>query len=78
VIRGHHLPPTLQMVEPGQPARGGTLPQLLADFERDLIVDALKDSRGNMAKAARELGITERVMGLRVRKYGIEFGRFRT
>ena len=78
VIRGHHLPPTLQMVEPGQPARGGTLPRLLADFERDLIVDALKDSRGNMAKAARELGISERVMGLRVNRYEVEPRRFRT
>ena len=41
----------------------------LAEFERELIVEALKSSRGNMAPAAASLGVTERIMGLRVRHY---------
>jgi len=40
-------------------------------LEKELIIDALKVSRGNRAAAARQLGITERVMGLRVAKYGL-------
>ena len=41
------------------------------------IVEALKTARGNMAAAATALGITERIMGLRVRAYGIPARRFR-
>jgi transcriptional regulator with GAF, ATPase, and Fis domain len=31
-----------------------------------------------MAKAARTLGLTERLIGLRVKKHGIDFRRFRS
>jgi transcriptional regulator with GAF, ATPase, and Fis domain len=47
------------------------------EFERDLIMRALEIAGGNKAKAARSLRITERIMGLRVRKYGIDPKRFR-
>ncbi len=78
VIHGHHLPPTLQTAEATGTAHEGSLQEALDDLERELILDALKSSRGNMAKAARSLGLSERLMGLRVRKHGIEFKRFRT
>jgi len=42
-----------------------------------MIVEALKSNRGIMAKAARQLGLTERTMGLRVRKHAIDAERFR-
>ena len=41
-------------------------------------IESLKESRGNRAKAARTLGISERIMGLRVNKYGIESKQFRS
>jgi Nif-specific regulatory protein len=78
VIHGYHLPPTLQTAEESGTAHVGSLEATLDNVERELIVDTLKSSRGNMAKAARELGITERVMGLRVKKHGIDPKRFRT
>jgi Nif-specific regulatory protein len=78
VIHGHHLPPTLQTAEASGTAHEGTLDGTLENVERDLILDALKAARGNKAKAARALGISERIMGLRVRKYGITARRFRT
>ncbi len=78
VIHGHHLPPTLQTAEASGTAHKGTLEGTLNAVERDLIMDALKVSRGNRARAARELGISERVMGLRVKKLGIDARRFRT
>ena len=78
VIHAHHLPPTVQTVESGRPAAGEGLQDALDLMERDLITDALKASRGNMARAARALGITERIMGLRVSKYGIDGRSFRT
>jgi Nif-specific regulatory protein len=78
VIHSHHLPPTLQTAEASGTAHFGTLDSTLTTVERDLIVDALKAAGGNKAKAARALGLTERIMGLRVRKYGIDPTRFRT
>ena len=77
VIHGHHLPPTLQTAE-----GSGTLTQLsLANaveaYERDLIQDALKSTRGNRKKAADLLDSTERIVGYKVRKYGIDVDRFR-
>jgi Nif-specific regulatory protein len=78
VIHGHHLPPSLQTAEASHTSLIGTLDIALDNLERELIIDALKSSRGNAAKAARSLGLTERIMGLRIRKHGIDSSRFRT
>jgi Nif-specific regulatory protein len=43
-----------------------------------MLVESLKLHRGNMRKAAKDLGITERIMGLRVRKHRINARRFRS
>ncbi|MBF0505599.1 MAG: hypothetical protein HQL09_02085 [Nitrospirae bacterium] len=40
-------------------------------FERDAILNALKESDWVMARAARKLGITDRIIGYKIRKYGI-------
>lgn len=77
VIHGHHLPPTLQTAEASGTVPTGNLQATLDAVEREMIIEALKTSRGNMAKAARALGITERLMGLRVSKHGIDPKRFR-
>ena len=42
-----------------------------------VVLDALKSARGNRAKAARLLGTTERIFNYRVRKYGIDWRRFK-
>jgi Nif-specific regulatory protein len=78
VIHGHHLPPTLQTAEASGTLPGSNLPAALDNLEREMLLDALKSSRGNMAKAARSLGISARLMGIRVQKHGIEARRFRT
>ncbi len=77
VIHAHHLPPTLQTAE-----GSGTLPRVsltsaVDSFEKDIILDALKTARGNRAKAARLLDTTERIIGYKVQKYGIDCTRFR-
>ena len=78
VIHGHHLPPTLQTAEASGTVPRGTLRATLVRVEKELLVEALKSSRGNMAAAAESLGVTERIMGLRVHKYGIQSRRFRS
>lgn len=78
VIHSHNLPPTLQTAEASGTSYSGALDTTIETIERDFIVDALKEARGNKAKAARALGLTERIMGLRVRKHRIDAKRFRT
>jgi Nif-specific regulatory protein len=78
VIHGHHLPPTLQTAEASGTVPRGTLKATLERVEKELIIEALKSSRGTMASAAAALGITERIMGLRVRRFGIQARRFRS
>jgi Nif-specific regulatory protein len=77
VIHSHHLPPSLQSAESTDTRLHTTLPEALDNLERELIQDALKSTKGNVAKAARLLGITERVMGLRVKKHDIDPQHFR-
>ncbi|MBN2211692.1 MAG: nif-specific transcriptional activator NifA [Sedimentisphaerales bacterium] len=77
VIHGHHLPPTLQTAEASGTVHTGGLQETLDNMERELILDALKSARGNMAKAARALNISERLMGLRVKKHDIDAKRFK-
>jgi Nif-specific regulatory protein len=71
VIHSYHLPPTLQTGE-----QSGTVPSLsfegaVQTYEKELIIDALKNSKGNMAKAARLLKTTERVISYNVKKLQI-------
>ena len=72
VIHGHHLPPTLQSAESTGTQLHSTLDEALDNLERELLLDALKSTKGNMAKAARLLGITERVIGLRIAKHELD------
>jgi Nif-specific regulatory protein len=68
----------LQTAQATGAAHRRSLQETLDDLERELVLDALKSARGNIAKAARSLGVSERVMGLRVRKHGIQARQFRT
>jgi Nif-specific regulatory protein len=77
VIHGHHLPPTLQTAE-----ATGTIPSLslsnaVKSYEKDLIIDALKITRGNRARAATLLRSTERIVRYKVKQYDIDCSRFR-
>ena len=76
VIHGHHLPPSLQTAEASGTVTRVSLSDAVAGFEKDLIQDALKTTRGNRAKAARMLDTTERVLNYKVRKYAIDVHRF--
>jgi Nif-specific regulatory protein len=76
VIHGHHLPPSLQTAEASGTVNRVSLSDAVAGFEKDLIQDALKTTRGNRAKAARLLDTTERVLNYKVRKYGVDVKRF--
>jgi Nif-specific regulatory protein len=76
VIHLHHLPPTLQTAEGSGTANSQSLGDSVARFERDLIEDALKMSRGNRARAARLLQATRRIVNYKIKQYGIDWRRY--
>jgi Nif-specific regulatory protein len=78
VIHGHHLPPSLQTAEASGTVTRVALGDAVAAYEKDLIQDALKTTRGNRAKAARLLDTTERIINYKVKRYGIDARRFRS
>jgi len=78
VVHGHHLPPTLQTSEASGTVTNLSLDEAVEAYEKDLIQDALKTTRGNRAKAAKLLHSTERIIGYKVTKYRIDCQRFRS
>ena len=72
VIHPYHLPPTLQTAEASGSPVTGSLKSLVGAYERDLIRDALKSTRGNIASAARALGTTPRILGYKIKGYQID------
>jgi Nif-specific regulatory protein len=78
VIHGHHLPPSLQTADSSGTVTRVSLKDAVAAYERDLILDALKTTRGNRAKAARLLDTTERILNYKVQGYGIDVRRFKS
>ena len=77
VIHGHHLPPTLQTAEASDTVSNMSLKKSVEAYEKDLIQDALKTTRGNRARAAKLLDTTERIIGYKVSKYRIDCSHFR-
>jgi len=78
VIHRYHLPASLQRSDKtADLGPNGTFRATMTNVEREMVIDELRRCRGNMAKAARELGITERMIGLRVAKYAIDPGQFK-
>jgi Nif-specific regulatory protein len=78
VVHGHNLPPTLQTGEASGTVMNLALDEAVEAYEKDLIQDALKTTRGNRAKAAKLLHSTERIIGYKVKKYRIDWQRFRS
>ncbi len=71
VVREHHLPPSLQTGESSGTTRPGTLEEQLMAFEREILVEAMRNANGNQSQAARALGTTPRILGYRLRRHGL-------
>ena len=77
VIHGYNLPASLQMPLVAESTGAGTLETKLAAVEYEMIVDALKAHQGNMSLAATQLGLTRRMLGLRMNKYELNYRNYR-
>jgi len=71
VIRSDHMPPSLQMVRKNKESDALTLPEKVENLEREMIVDALKKTGGCQRRAAVELGLTQRILGYKIKKYEV-------
>jgi Nif-specific regulatory protein len=72
VIHGHNLPPTLQMPEVSDVDTAGSLKLCVNLLEKDMITDALKSAHGIVSTAARQLGITPRMVRYKMKNLGID------
>jgi Nif-specific regulatory protein len=77
VIHSYNLPPSLQSSTQGISETKGSLREKLEKVEIESIISEMEKAGGNMAKAARALGITERMIGLRMNKYAIDPKKFK-
>lgn len=71
------LSPTLQTGFSSGTIDKGTLNNVLEKVEKQMIIDTLILIKGHISKAASRLGITERIMGLRISKYEIVSQRYK-
>jgi Nif-specific regulatory protein len=76
-IHGYHLPPTLQTG-----VESGTLPvhsleDAVVNLEKEMIIDALKNTRGNITQAAKILQTTVRKFSYKAQRYDVDYRHYR-
>ena len=77
VVHGHHMPPSLQTADATNTPVSGSFEALISSYEHEILVEALKNAKGNIAKAARVLGTTTRILSYRVQKLSIDPKKFK-
>jgi Nif-specific regulatory protein len=74
-IHAYNLPQSLQTGKASGtcllPDGNASLDVMVASYERELIVEAIKRNKGNLSAAGRELGVSPRMMHYRINKLGI-------
>jgi len=70
VIEVDHLPDDIKV---GQPSVHGPASKkgVLADAEREAVIETLKKHGGNVSTAARELGITRATLHRKIKKFNL-------
>ena len=76
VIRAYHLPPTLQTAESSNTEATLSFGEAVDQFEKELLIEALKKARGNMFQAAKDLRESYRIINYKVKKHNIDPKRF--
>jgi Nif-specific regulatory protein len=74
VLEERHLPKAIATAQRATTETGGSyrkpsLAEAVADLERQMVGEALRETQGNLARAARLLGTTERILRYKVDKY---------
>ena len=77
VIHSYHLPPTLQTGKESDTVPSLSLEDAVANLEREMIIDALKNTGGNVTMATRILQTTVRKFAYKAKKYGVDYRHYR-
>jgi Nif-specific regulatory protein len=77
VIHSYHLPPTLQTGVESDTLPTLSMEEAVANLEREMIIDALKNTRGNITRAAEILQTTVRKFAYKANRYGVDFRHYR-
>ncbi|MBF0378589.1 MAG: sigma 54-interacting transcriptional regulator [Desulfamplus sp.] len=76
-IHSYHLPPSLQTGKTSHTLAPITMDQAVANLEREMIIDSLKNTRGNIKKAAELVATTVRIFAYKASKYGVDYKDYR-
>jgi Nif-specific regulatory protein len=76
-IKSFHLPPTLQSSDTVAAENPLALATAVENFERDMIVEALKQTNGNQTRAAEKLDTSLRIINYKIHNYGIKPKQFK-
>ena len=77
VIHSYHLPPTLQTGKESGTVPALSLEDAVASLEKEMIIDALKNTRGNITMAAETLKTTVRKFAYKAQHYGVDYKNYR-
>ncbi len=77
VIHSYHLPPTLQTGTESDTLPEQSLDEAVAHLEREMLIDALKNTRGNVTAAAQILKTTVRKFAYKTKRYGLHYSHYR-
>jgi Nif-specific regulatory protein len=78
VIHVYNLPLSLQTPLLSSTSYKGGLSKKMETVEYEMIIESLTDHKGNISAAAEELGLTRRMLSLRMEKFGINYKKFRS
>ncbi len=76
-IKSIHLPPTLQSSETVDSDNPLSLASAVENFEREMIIESLKQTNGNQTKAAKYLDTSLRIINYKIHNYGIDPKQFK-
>jgi Nif-specific regulatory protein len=77
VVHSYHLPPTLQTGKESDTVPSLSLEDAVASLEKEMIIDALKNTAGNVTMATQILQTTVRKFAYKAQKYGVDYRQYR-
>jgi Nif-specific regulatory protein len=76
-VHSYHLPPTLQTGSESDTLPALSMEDAVANLEKEMVIDALKNTRGNATKAAWLLKTTVRKFNYKAKQFNIDYRIYR-
>jgi Nif-specific regulatory protein len=76
-IHSFHLPPSLQTEQKPDNLKTHLFDQSIGEFEKKLLINALKENKGNIKNSAKKIGLTVRKFSYKADKHNIYYKDFR-